>query len=115
MIVVLILYLAFIVFLIASMWKIFSKAGEPGWASIVPIYNIIIMLKIAGKPWWWVFLLILPIVNIVILIMMWHGISKNFGKDGGFTAGLILLGFVFIPILGFGSAVYAPIAPAPAA
>ena len=113
--IILILYLAFVVFLIASMWKINVKAGQPGWACLVPIYNIIVLLKIAGKPWWWLFLMILPIVNIVILIMMWHGVSKNFGKDGGFTAGLILLGFIFIPILAFGSATYNPVAPATAA
>jgi hypothetical protein len=108
MIAILIVYLAIIVFIIASMWKLFTKAGQPGWACIVPIYNLIVMLNIAGKPWWWLFLMLIPIVNIVILIMMWHGISTNFGKSAGFTVGLILLGIVFIPILAFGDAQYNP-------
>lgn len=108
MIAILIVYLALIVFIIASMWKLFTKAGQPGWACIVPIYNIIVLLNIAGKPWWWLFLMMIPIVNIVIMIMMWHAISTNFGKSAGFTVGLILLGFIFIPILAFGDAQYNP-------
>ena len=101
-----ILYLAIIIFMIASLWKIFSKAGQPGWACIVPIYNVIVLLNVAGKPWWWILLMCIPIVNFVILIMVYHGISVNFGKDAGFTVGLILLPFIFIPILGFGKAQY---------
>jgi Family of unknown function (DUF5684) len=105
-IVLLVVYLAFIVFIIASMWKVFEKAGQPGWAAIVPIYNIIVMLKIVGKPWWWLILMLIPILNIVYAIWMTNMLSKSFGKDEGFTAGLLLLGFVFYPILGFGSAKY---------
>ena len=99
-------YLAIIVLLVASMWKIYSKAGKPGWASIVPIYNIIVLLKIVGKPWWWLILMLIPIVNIVILIMVYHNLSLSFGKGGGFTVGLILLGIVFLPILAFGDSKY---------
>jgi hypothetical protein len=101
-----IIYLAIIIFMIASLWKIYSKAGQPGWACIVPIYNILVLLKVAGKPWWWILLMCIPIVNFVILIMVYHGISVNFGKDAGFTIGLILLPIIFIPILGFGKAQY---------
>jgi hypothetical protein len=101
-----ILYLAFLVFVIAGIWKTFTKAGQPGWASIVPIYNIIVMSKIAGKPAWWIVLCIIPIVNIYGLITLFHGISTKFGKGAGFTVGLVLLGFIFFPILGFGDAVY---------
>ena len=92
--------------MIASMWTIFSKAGKPGWASIVPIYNLIVLLEIVGKPWWWLFLMLIPIVNIVILIIVWHNLSLSFGKGGGFTVGLILLGIIFLPILAFGDAKY---------
>ena len=98
--------LALMVFMIACQWKIYSKAGKPGWACLVPIYNIIVLLEIVGKPWWWFFFMIIPIVNIVILIIVIHRLSLSFGKDGGFTAGLILLGIVFYPILAFGSATY---------
>jgi hypothetical protein len=104
--VIIVIYLAIIVLMIASMWTIFSKAGKPGWASIVPIYNLIVLLEIVGKPWWWLFLMLIPIVNIVILIIVYHNLSLSFGKGGGFTVGLILLGIIFLPILAFGDAKY---------
>ncbi|MFI3294491.1 MAG: DUF5684 domain-containing protein [Rikenellaceae bacterium] len=94
---------------IIALWVIFSKAGRPGWAAIIPIYNLITMLQVAGKPVWWFFLFLVPIVNIVFMIMMIHGISKNFGKDLGFTLGLIFLPFIFMLILAFGSAKYVPV------
>jgi len=103
-----ILYLAIIVLVIAGFWKVFTKAGKPGWAVIIPIYNIIVLLEITGKPIWWFLLLLLPIVNIVIIIMVYHALSLSFGKGAGFTFGLFLLGFIFIPILGFGDATYTP-------
>jgi len=97
------------VFMVVTMWILFNKARQPGWAILIPIYNILVILKIAGKAWWWLFLLMIPIVNIVFMIMVYHGISKNFGKDAGFTIGLILLGIVFFPILAFGTAKYQPL------
>jgi hypothetical protein len=104
--IVVIIYLAFIVLMIASMWKIYTKAGQPGWAAIVPIYNIIVLLEVVGKPWWWIFLMMIPIVNIIILIMVYHQLSLSFGKEAGFTVGIIFLGIIFIPILGLGDAKY---------
>lgn len=104
--VIILIYLAIIVLMIASMWTIFSKAGKPGWASIVPIYNTIVLLEIVGKPLWWLLLMLIPIVNIVILIIVYHNLSLSFGKDGGFTVGLILLSIIFLPILAFGDAKY---------
>jgi Family of unknown function (DUF5684) len=101
-----VLYAGFIIFIIASMWKVFEKAGQPGWAAIIPIYNIYIMTKVAGKPGWWLLMLIIPIVNFIFLIWLFNMISKSFGKEEGFTAGLVFLGFIFWPILGFGSAKY---------
>jgi len=102
--IIIVLYLAFIVFVIASVWKTFEKAGQPGWAAIIPIYNFYIMSKIAGVKNWW--LIFIPIANIYIAIVTLNGISKSFGKDVGFTIGLIFLGFIFWPILGFGDAKY---------
>jgi hypothetical protein len=97
---------AFAIFLLAAQWKIFQKAGQPGWACIIPIYNTCILLKIVGKPWWWLLLMLIPLVNIVFAIWMTDLLSKSFGKDTGFTLGLIFLSPIFIPILGFGSAKY---------
>jgi hypothetical protein len=106
MIVAIVLYLAVVVLMIASQWKVFEKAGQPGWACLVPIYNIYIMTLIAKKPAWWIAMLLIPIANFVFLIMLINGISKAFGKTEGFTAGLIFLGVVFWPILAFGDAQY---------
>lgn len=101
-----IFYLGVVALMIASMWKIFEKAGEEGWKSIIPIYNLIILLKIIGKPVWWIVLFIIPVANIVFLIWTYNMLSKSFGKDEGYTVGLILLGIVFFPMLAFGDAVY---------
>ncbi len=106
MAIMIVIYLAIIILMIASLWTTFSKAGKPGWAAIVPIYNLIVLLEIVGKPWWWLFLMLIPIVNLVILIIVYHNLSLSFGKSGGFTVGLILLGFIFLPILAFGDAKY---------
>ena len=92
--------------MIAAMWKIFTKAGQPGWAAIIPIYNIIVLLKIAGKPAWWVILFLIPIVSLVMVILTYVGLANKFGKGGGFAVGLIFLGIIFFPILGFGGAQY---------
>ena len=97
---------AVILFYVAAMWKVFEKAGKPGWASIIPIYNAIVILDIASKPIWWILLYLIPIVNIVVSIKVTHNLSKNFGHDVGFTLGLIFLPFIFWPILAFGDSQY---------
>jgi hypothetical protein len=99
-----ILYFAFIIFMIAAEWKTFEKAGQPGWACIIPFYNFYIMAKIAKVENWW--LIFIPLANIYIAIVTINGISKAFGKDVGFTIGMIFLPFIFWPILGFGDAKY---------
>lgn len=101
-----IFYLAFIVIVFAGMWKTFEKAGKPGWAAIIPIYNIYVMTEIVGKPPIWILWCILPCVNFVFIVWLYNLFAKSFGKSEGFTVGLILLGFIFWPILGFGSATY---------
>ena len=103
-ILVMLIELAIAVLAIAGMWKVFVKAGEPGWAAIVPIYNIIIMLKIANKPVWWIVLFLIPVVSLVIAILVGIGVAQRFGKSDGFGIGLALLPFVFYPMLGFGDA-----------
>lgn len=101
-----IIYVAVIVIVIAGIWKAFEKAGKPGWAAIVPIYNVIVMLEIAKKPLWWIVLMLIPIVNIVIAIILNIEIAQKFGKGAGFGLGLSFLGIIFWPILGFGDAQY---------
>jgi hypothetical protein len=100
------LYLAILVLVIAGFWKVFTKAGHPGWASIIPIYNLYILLKIAGRPGWWLLLFIIPIVGFVIAIIVAIDVAKSFGKGTGFGVGLAFLSPIFYPILGFGDAVY---------
>ncbi len=101
-----IIWCAVIVIEIAAMWKVFTKAGQPGWAAIIPIYNGIVILQIAGKPIWWILLYLIPLVNIIVAIIVLHSFSRNFGKGVGFTLGLIFLGFIFFPILAWGDAEY---------
>lgn len=99
---------------IISQWKIFTKAGKPGWAAIIPIYNLIVLLEIIGKPLWWIVLLLIPFVNIVIYIIMALELGKVFGKSGGWSfVFLILLSPIGYPWLAFGKDQYqAPAAPA---
>jgi hypothetical protein len=92
--------------MIVACWKIFTKAGQPGWASIIPIYNWYILCKIVGRPGWWVILLLIPFVNFIIGIILCIDLAKSFGKGVGFGIGLVLLSVIFFPILGFGSAQY---------
>ncbi len=90
------------ILMIVSLWKIFKKAGKPGWASIIPIYNIYIMCEIAEKEWWYVLLSCVPFANIYAMIVLYNGMAKRFGKSGGFVAGMILLPVIFFPMLAFG-------------
>ncbi len=96
----------FLLVMIVSGWKIFTKAGEPGWAVLVPIYNLIVLMKISGKPGWWFILLFIPIVGFVISIIACIGLAERFGKTAGYGIGIALLGFIFLPILAFGDAQY---------
>ena len=101
---VIIIYLAILVVVIAGIWKAFEKAGAPGWAAIIPIYNFYVMVKMAGKEGWWVILIFVPLVNIVVMFIVSIEIARNFGKGTGFGVGLALLNAIFWPILGFGDA-----------
>lgn len=107
---------AIIALLIASWWKIFTKAGQPGWAAIIPVYNIYIMLKMVNMSPFLLLIIIslfIPILNFigmiawfVVIVMMYHKISLAFGKNVGYTLGLVFLSIIFLPILAFGSSVY---------
>jgi Family of unknown function (DUF5684) len=98
--------LIFAVILIIALWKVFTKAGQPGWACLIPIYNIYILCKIAGKPGWWVVLFLIPIVNFIISIILSIAVANSFGKSTLFGLGIAFLPYIFYLILGFGSAKY---------
>jgi hypothetical protein len=108
------IYIAVIVFEIAALWKVFVKAGHPGWAAIIPIWNLYILLKVIGRPPWWLLLflvgVIIPFVGWILLLVLGViialDLAKSFAKSTGFAVGLFLLNFIFVPILGFGEARY---------
>jgi len=95
-----------IILIIAGVWITFTKAGQPGWAAIIPIYNLYILVKVAGKPGWWFVLFLIPVVNIVVDAIVSIEIAKKFGEDTAFGVGLFLIPFVFFPILAFTDAQY---------
>ncbi len=101
-----IIYILVWLVIIIAAWRIFTKAGEAGWKCIIPIWNTLVLLKIVGRPWWWIILLIIPIVNIVIWIIVALDLAKSFGRGTGFAIGLIFLPFIFGLILGYGSDTY---------
>ena len=100
------LMLAMVVFVLASVWRVFTKAGKPGWASLIPIYNMVVMLEIVGRPIWWILLMFIPLVNMIVAFILMVDMAKAFGKGAGFGLGLFFLGFIFYPLLGFGDAQY---------
>jgi hypothetical protein len=106
MIIYTIVLLAISIVMIVAMWKLFEKAGKPGWAALVPYYNFYILFDIIYGNGWKMLLLLIPFANFVFLILMYVNLAKVFGKSGGFAAGLIFLSPIFIPILGFGDASY---------
>ena len=99
--------LLFILLIIASFWKVFEKAGEAGWKSLIPIYNFFVLLRIAGCPSWWLLMFFLPVVNIYFMVVMHIRLAEKFGKAPLFGFALCFFGFIFFPILAFGSAQYA--------
>lgn len=104
--VMVIVEIALIIFVIVGMWKAFEKAGKPGWAAIVPIYNLWVMAEIGGKEGWFGLLVLIPFIGLIFAIIILIGVAKAFGKGTGFALGLIFLGFIFWPILGYGDARY---------
>lgn len=98
--------LAVAVFSIVIMWRIFEKAGEHGWAAIIPFYQNYVLFKITWGQGWLFLLLFLPIINIVTCIITMIKLAKAFNKDGAFAVGLIFLNIIFLAILAFGKARY---------
>ncbi|MET0779736.1 MAG: DUF5684 domain-containing protein [Candidatus Saccharimonadales bacterium] len=98
---------------LVSLWKIFVKAGQPGWAAIVPIYNYLVLLRIVGRPWWWILIMLVGVIPVVgwivtfaVGIIILNDLAKSFGKGPGVTVLLVLLPFIGYPYLAFGDAKY---------
>ncbi len=91
------------ILMVISIWRLFIKAGKPGWAAIVPIYNIVVMLEISGKPMWWIAMLFIPFVNIVFGIMIYYSFVKAYGKSDGFAVLAIFFPYIMYPIMAFSS------------
>jgi hypothetical protein len=102
----LLVVIAVVVFYIAALWRLFAKAGVPGWGAIIPIFNIYLWCKIAGRPGWWVLLFFVPVVNVIVHLIVSLDVAKSFARSGAFGVGLWLLAFIFVPILGYGSSRY---------
>ncbi len=94
------------IFMIVAMWKLIAKAGRPGWASIVPIYNFVVMMQITGKSAWWILGMFVPFLNLYVYCRMMVNMAQVFGRGVGFGIGNIFLPFIFLPILAFGGATY---------
>ena len=99
-------------FYVYCAWRIFEKAGKPGWAALIPIFNSLVQLEIVQRPLWWILLMLIPGVNLVITVIIIFDLARVFGKDNGFAFGLLFLAPIFVPILALGNAVYTPRLPA---
>jgi hypothetical protein len=102
-------WLAFAILVIAGLWKVFVKAGHPGWGAIIPFYNTYLLIKVAGRPGWWLILMFIPVVNFIIWIIIALDIAKNFGHGVGYGILLILIPAIMYLVLGFGSDEYKPV------
>jgi hypothetical protein len=98
--------LALTVVIFAGFWKMFEKAGEPGWAGIIPIYNLYILVKISGNAWWWFILLLVPVVNFFAALKISIDVAGKFNRGVLFGLGLMFVSFIFYPLLGFGDYQY---------
>lgn len=101
-----IIVLAILVAIIAGYWRMFEKAGKPGWAILIPIYNVVVLLSVAGKPWWWILLLLIPIVSFFVVIVTFLDIARAFGQGALFGIGLLLFAPIFVMIIAFSDIQY---------
>jgi hypothetical protein len=106
---VLVICIALILVLLVAMWRVYEKAGEPGWAGILPVVNVFFLARAVGKPMWWGILGLVPIVNLIVWFILCIRLAKRFGRGTGFGIGLVLFSIIFWPILAFGDAEAGPI------
>ncbi|MDA8274886.1 MAG: DUF5684 domain-containing protein [Actinomycetota bacterium] len=100
------LTIGFVALEVIGLWGVFAKSGRPGWWALVPVFDLFVLLRVVGRPWWLAVLFFVPVVDVVVAIVVFHALAKSFGKGVAYTVGLLVLGFVFVPVLGFGSAEY---------
>ncbi len=98
-----------VLIIVASLWKIFIKVNQKGWYALIPFYNLYIIQKIIQKPWWWIILMLIPYIGIIWIIWSTNLLRKTFQKSNFFMIGLIILPFIFYPILGFDDSTYTPL------
>ena len=91
---------------IVGFWTMFAKAGRPGWAAIIPSYNLYTLCKVGGRPGWWWLLFLIPFVNIVMAFIVFHDVAKAFGKSTLFGVLMVFFSFICALIIGLGSATY---------
>ena len=101
------LWIGVAVLALVAYWRIFDKAGQPGWASLIPIYNLVKLLQITDRSGWWTLGFFVPFLNVFVFIRLVFDLSKAFGRGVGFGFGLLLLSPIFLPVLAFGSSRYA--------
>jgi len=101
-----IVYIAIIALVVVSMWKLFTKAGKPGWAYLIPIYNIIVILEIVKRPVWWFVLLLIPFVNVVVGIIVMIDFVKAYGKPASHFLLMLFFSIIYLPYLAFSNAKY---------
>jgi hypothetical protein len=99
-------YLAFLIIYAVAAWQMYEKAGQRGWKALIPFYNWYVLLRIVGRPGWWLILMFIPFVNLVIWIIVSIDLAHSYGKGTWFAVGLIFLSVIFILILGYGDARY---------
>ena len=100
--------LAIIGLIIAGIWKVFVKAGQHGWVSLIPIYSAVVLCRIVKRPAWWVVLLLIPVVNLLTVVLIYRDLARAFRKDEAFGVLIIFFPWIMLPILGFSSAQYDP-------
>lgn len=105
-VIVLGMFLALLILFLVGLWRVFEKAARPGWGALIPIYNLLLAIRIAGRPDIWVLLVLVPALGFIFQLIVAIDLAKTFGKGTGFALGLFFLPFIFVPILGFGDARY---------
>ena len=99
---VVLIYIIVAIILYASLWIIYTKANQPGWSAIIPVYDIYIWTQVVNRPWWWTILFFIPPITIIVYIIMLNDLSNRFGQNAWFTLGLLFLPIIFLPVLAFG-------------
>jgi hypothetical protein len=105
-VVVLLISLAVTLLILAAYWVLYERAGQAGWKSLIPFYNMYILMEISGKPGWWLSLLFIPLVGVVIYLLAMLSLAKKFGRSELFGVGIFLLPMIFLPLLAFGDSKY---------